>query len=383
MSSGPSAFMFASENQFSAQGYMDMDWTLLGDSSSDLQAALQGPPITASFSSGYPLCPDEGPGCYALEDLLPGNHFPFSPFPELPSPTPYLTSLTDTDGSLCDIPNSSTTTANILPLQAADIHLQAEALDGWPIFKCNPIVPSSECTPTAARHVNNLQTLLENCTEPIESSELTESTSALAPLLATTRERLTAVLQGLFNEAQHVYSLRGQAIGANTASGYTTPNPTGPGPSILLLPPPPVLESILRSCLAAYSPYYPFITSASNTINKRMESSRRPILPSIFLLLMLAAGAMMVGAGETHNQMAHGLVEICRISLRRQIEQDVQLAFDPEVLECALLLTIVAVWSGDKWQMDVGRSSLLFAWVMLILCFSCLLDCDMSKGDVS
>lgn len=369
-----SAFTFAGESHFSTQAlrqaedsYMDMDWTLLGDSSGDLHVpALPDPPITASLSSGiYPLCPDEGPGCYALEDLPQGD-FPFCAFPGMPSPTAYFPSLTDTDGSLSDLPYSLPTLTpagasqdNILPLQAADIQPH-EALDGWPIFKCNPIVPSRECTPTAAHHVNHLRTLLENCTEPIENSGLTESTSELAPLLATTRERLTAVLQGLFNEAQHVYSLRDLAIRTNTASRHSHPDFSAfGGSSILLLPPPLVLESLLQSCLAACSPYYPFITTASRTVSKRMESSRRPILPSIFLLLMLAAGAMTVGAGETHNQMAHGLVEICRISLRRQVEQDVQLALDPEVLECALLLTIVAVWSGDKWQMDVSFVSFL------------------------
>lgn len=125
------------------------------------------------------------------------------------------------------------------------------------------------------------------------------------------------------------------------------------GGSVLGLPPPSVLETLLRSYLCCYEPYYPFIFSASLNINERMKGSEN-ILPSMLLLLMLAAGAMAAGASEIYSKIAHGLVEICRISLRNLIEKNIKLASNHEVSQCALLNLIVSAWSGDKWQMDVS-----------------------------
>lgn len=128
------------------------------------------------------------------------------------------------------------------------------------------------------------------------------------------------------------------------------------GGSILVLPPPSVLEILLRSYLCCCEPYYPFIPIASLNINERMKG-RNTILPSMLLLLMFAAGAMAAGASETYSKIAHGLVEICRISLRNLIEKNIKLASDHEVSQCALLNLIVSAWSGDKWQMDVSLPS--------------------------
>jgi hypothetical protein len=244
-------------------------------------------------------------GDYAMDDCLP----PASLFPSL-------------DGS---IPN----------------HDQLHTLEGWPLFQCNPIMPSSACAPTAANHIKNLGCLLRGGNIPIQQCPVADSHTVVESLLTSTREKLIAALQWLCTEAQELYGLRGQDNGIR---GFAEP-------SIVVLPPPPVLDSLLRAYLTSYEPYYPFIPTVS--LNERMEG-RNTILPSMQLFLMLAGGGMTAGAGETCVQLAHGLLEICRISLRNLIEQNAILALDHEVSQCALLNILVSAWSGDKSQMNVS-----------------------------
>ncbi|KAJ5525404.1 hypothetical protein N7494_012054 [Penicillium frequentans] len=221
---------------------------------------------------------------------------------------------------------------------------QLETLEGWPLFQCNPVMPSSTCVPTAAKHVDNMHSLLRHNNMIVHNSQPVACNIVAEPLLASTREKLSAVMQGFYNEAQELYELRGSD---NRIPGYS-------GGSILVLPPPSVIEVLLRSYLCCCEPYYPFIPIASLNINERLKG-RNTILPSMLLLLMFAAGAMAAKANETYSKFAHGLVEICRISLRNVIEKNIKLASDHEVSQCALLNIIVSAWSGDKWQMDIAH----------------------------
>ncbi|KAJ5617969.1 hypothetical protein N7537_003083 [Penicillium hordei] len=225
---------------------------------------------------------------------------------------------------------------------ANDAELQA--LEGWPLFQCNPVTPSSACVPTVANHVKNLSALLGDGNMIIHEHQPIDSDVAIESLLTSTREKLSASLQGLYKEAQELYGLRGRNNGKLDHNGA----------SVLTLPSPPVWEFLFCACLRYCEPYYPFIPTATLKINERMEG-RNTILPSILLLLMLSIGAMAAGESEISPKIAHGLVEICRISLRRLIEQDIKLASNHEVSQCALLNIIASAWSGDKWQMDIAH----------------------------
>ncbi|CAG8910197.1 unnamed protein product [Penicillium egyptiacum] len=216
---------------------------------------------------------------------------------------------------------------------------QFHTLEGWPLFQCNPITPSSACAPTAANHVKNLDFLLRGGNIPIQQCHAVDSHTAIESLLVSTRENLIAVLQWLCTEAQELYGLRGQDDGIPGCSV----------PSIMMLPSPPVLDTLLRAYFTSYEPYYPFIPTMS--LNEHMDG-RCTNLQSMRIFLMLAGGGMTAGAGEACVQLAHGLLEICRISLRKLTEQNVILALDHEVSQCALLNLLVSAWSGDKWQMD-------------------------------
>lgn len=218
---------------------------------------------------------------------------------------------------------------------------QLHTLDGWPLFQCNPITPSSACAPTAANHVRNLDSLLRGGNIPIQQCPAVDSHIAVESLLVSTRENLIAVLQWLCTEAQGLYGLRGQD---NRIPGCSVP-------SIMTLPSPTVLDSLLKAYLTSYEPYYPFISTMS--LNQHMKG-RCINLSSMRICLMLAGGSMTAGAGEACMQLAHGLLEICRISLRNLTERNVILALDHEFSQCALLNLLVSAWSGDKWQMDVS-----------------------------
>ncbi|KAJ5785243.1 uncharacterized protein N7503_010455 [Penicillium pulvis] len=219
---------------------------------------------------------------------------------------------------------------------------QLEALEGWPLFQCNPVIPSSTCVPTAAKHVNEMHSLLRHDNMTAQHNQPVACNVVVEPLPASIRERLSTVMQGLYNEAQELYELQNLD---DRMPGYA-------GGSILILPPPSVLDILLRYYLCCCEPYYPFIPVAALNIDERMKG-RNTTLPSMLLLLMFAAGAMAAGANEIYSKIAHGLVEICRISLRNLIEKNIKLASDHEVSQCALLNLIVSAWSGDKWQMDM------------------------------
>ncbi|KAG2009275.1 hypothetical protein GB937_007874 [Aspergillus fischeri] len=183
-----------------------------------------------SWNHALPLSPGtlarstNDDGDYAMDDCVP----PASLFPSL-------------DGSL---PN----------------HDQLHTLEGWPLFHCIPIMPSSACVPTVASH----------------QKSIADSHTVVESLLTSTREKLIAALQGLW--------LRGQD---DEIRGFAEL-------SIVVLPPPPVLDSLLRAYLTSYEPYYPFIPTVS--LNGRLKG-RNTILPSMQLFLMLAGGGMTGRAG--------------------------------------------------------------------------------------
>lgn len=222
------------------------------------------------------------------------------------------------------------------------------ALEAWPIFQCNTIVSSNACPTTAKSHLRNMYAALGN-QKSLDNVRLTDQIAPIEPLQASTRDRLIAILQGFSTRTQKLHGLTG-SMDENSMLEPTAPN-------FLILPPPTVLESLLHSCLGSYEPYYPFLSAASLNPNQLMEKGNNAIISSLKLLLMLAAGAMTSGAGDI-DQISYGLLEICRVSLSYLIEEDVKLVSNPDVLQCALLYTLVAAWSGDKWQMDVSVSSL-------------------------
>ena len=83
---------------------------------------------------------------------------------------------------------------------------------------------------------------------------------------------------------------------------------------------------------------------------------------SLLLLLMLGQGALITPTIDG-RWLTGGLTEACRISLFDLIEKNIMMSGEPIVLHSALLFTVQAAWSGDKWQMDIamGQRGMYFS----------------------
>lgn len=220
------------------------------------------------------------------------------------------------------------------------------ALEGWSLFQCNPTVPSSSCPITARAHLTKLYTIIHSHDIGVDKWCLTDYEIAIEPLLPSTRDKLMAVIQDFSKRALRIHGLEG-----GSRHGSCSMNES-PAYRILILPAPAKLESVLRACLSCYQPYYPLLSAASLKTNELLDENNNSILGSIKLLLMLAAGTLVVGVGRT-SLIAYGLIEICRIALSDLIQEDVKLVSRFEFLHCAFLFIRIAIWCGDKWLMDV------------------------------
>jgi hypothetical protein len=98
------------------------------------------------------------------------------------------------------------------------------------------------------------------------------------------------------------------------------------------------------------APYYLLINGGVLDPNELMLNNQASTL---LLLLMIANGATSLPTTEARCLTA-GLTETCRISLVDIIEKDVELSADPVVLRCALLFTMLGVWGGDAWHMNIA-----------------------------
>ena len=83
---------------------------------------------------------------------------------------------------------------------------------------------------------------------------------------------------------------------------------------------------------------------------------------ALLVLLGVAYGASITPRSEAHD-LSVGLAEVCRLSLFDMIERDMVLCANSTVLSCALVFTILAAWSGDKWLMDIamGQRGMYFS----------------------
>ncbi|AEO62460.1 uncharacterized protein THITE_2083982 [Thermothielavioides terrestris NRRL 8126] len=248
------------------------------------------------------------------------------------SPDALLASLSHGEATDGHVPAASTLPRRMEP---PSVDSETEALESWPLFRCNPAAPSSSSTsnPTGPSQVKKLSALLRDVSmsTTTNTARPSGSSTAVEPLLAGTRETLTAVLQGLFHEAQQLYGFQ------------SSPDD---GLDVLTLPPPSEMDFLLRAAVDCYAPHYPAALLTAVEVNERIGANRatatlwpsapwRPAPPGRILRLPSA-------------------VDICRISLHKLVERNVQLASDPEFMQCALLLVIAMVWSGDKRLMEMG-----------------------------
>ena len=233
----------------------------------------------------------------------------------------------------------------------------------WPFFQCNPVERPSFTPPkTASIYLEGLAQTLKNPDtwtawmaqsekDKRERGQNFEPSISAVPLVSWSREKLLAITQGFLHKSLDIH--RTEILNSREDSPGSSPDSTTGG--FLMLPPPEVIQSFLNNYATRHQPYYACISGGKLDANILMQLSNSKA-SSLLVLLMIASGAISTPTVEA-RYLASGLTEACRISLFDMIEKDIFQARDPIILQSALLFTNLAVWSGDKWHMDVSLHS--------------------------
>nr|POF15245.1 hypothetical protein CFP56_42134 [Quercus suber] len=251
------------------------------------------------------------------------------------------------------------------------VHLNSDvapiiaAQDSWSVFRCTPIVPSTSCPKTARLNLELLEQTLRDheawsaWSPPWDESDNDpEDCVTVMQLHESTRDKLLAISQGFLYKALEIH--RQGSLPQHSSTGLHTPN-SHSGFNFVLLPPARVLEFFLRSYAISFERYFPLTSRGILDANELMHCYNDRAA-SLLVLMMIAQGAVSVPSRET-CMLTAGFAEACRISLFDLIEKDIIMSGDPIVLHAALLFTVQAAWSGDKWQMDIamGQRGMYFA----------------------
>lgn len=239
------------------------------------------------------------------------------------------------------------------------------AQDAWSVFRCLPTIPSTSCPKTARLNLELLEQTLRNHEGwSAWSPQWDEADFAggdhltVMQLHESTRDKLLAITQSFLHKALEIH--REGATHHSPATGLHSPG-SNSGSNFVLLPPARVLEYFLRSYANCFERYYPLTSRGILDANELMHCYNDRAA-SLLVLMMIAQGAMNIPSKEA-RMLTGGLIEACRISLFDLIERNVIMSGDPIVLHSALLFTVQAAWSGDKWQMDIamGQRGMYFA----------------------
>jgi hypothetical protein len=244
-----------------------------------------------------------------------------------------------------------------------DLGAIVAAQDGWTVFRCTPSIPSSSCPRTAKLNLERLELSLRNhegwsnWTPSWDESDFQQGGQVVVSKLGeATRDKLLAITQSFLHKALDIHK-----DGSSSASSGESPGSIASGTNFILLPPGRVLEFFLHSYANSFERYYP--TSARGVLDaNELMKNYNDKASSLLILMMIAQGAMNIPSVEA-RWLTGGLTEACRISLFDLIEKNIIMAGDPIVLRAALLFTVQAGWSGDKWQMDIamGQRGMYFA----------------------
>ena len=236
------------------------------------------------------------------------------------------------------------------------------AQDAWTVFRCQPTIPSTSCPKTAKLNLERLEQTLKNhdgwgtwSPQWDEADFAGADHLTVMQLHESTRDKLLAITQSFLHKALDIHREGG--------TSQATPGHHSPGDmsNFVLLPPARVLEYFLRSYANCSERYYP-LTSRGILDSNELMHCYNDRAASLLVLMMIAQGAMNIPSVDA-RMLTGGLTEACRISLFDLIEKNIILSGDPIVLHAALLFTVQAAWSGDKWQMDIamGQRGMYFA----------------------
>ena len=232
------------------------------------------------------------------------------------------------------------------------------AQDRWAYFQCNPPVDSGPFLKTAKVCLEGLEHVLESenawqyrdwqpqAIDPLYSGPGLQ----VEPLSSNAREKLVAVTQPILQKAFDTHHI-------DSRSQRSTESTEGKG--FITLPPPIVLEYSLKAYVRRCEPYYCCVPAGSLKANELMQGGNAKA-SCLLLLLMIAQGTAATPTIEARS-LSSGLTEACRISLNDLLQKDYDFIQNLMVLQCGLLATNVAVWSGDKCHMEVSSCCAMMA----------------------
>ncbi|KAI0407671.1 hypothetical protein F4802DRAFT_521407 [Xylaria palmicola] len=223
-------------------------------------------------------------------------------------------------------------------IQGHDAAVAAES--AWPVARCNALIYSGNCPPTASGHLDFLAQKLANHNTWAASSDaflqISPGCSTDQALVAPVQPRPRDNLLGIF---QHFLK-----------KTLDTHREDHRKEIYLLLPPAEILDYLLQIHVRTRYIFYSLMPRNRLDPNEMMNGNETA---AILVLLMIAQGASLAPNDEA-RALSPGLIEICRLSLFDVVEKKVEMCADLMVHRCALLFTLSAVWSGDKWLMDIS-----------------------------
>ncbi|PVI07731.1 transcription factor Bmr1 [Periconia macrospinosa] len=265
-------------------------------------------------------------------------------------------------GSSASMFYSSNRPTSIVDAGIPDIGAIIAAQDGWTVFRCTPSIPSSSCPRTAKLNLERLEQSLKNhegwsnWRPPVDESDYNqEGCIDVAKIHEATREKLFAITQSFLHKALDIHK------DDSSSSPSSGDSPGSASSNFVILPPAHVLDLFLRSYANSFERFYPTTARGLLDANELMQNYNDKA-SSLLILMMIAQGAMTIPSIEA-RWLTGGFTEACRISLFDLVEKNIIMAGDPIVLRAALLFTVQAAWSGDKWQMDIamGQRGMYFS----------------------
>ncbi|KAL9109564.1 MAG: hypothetical protein Q9227_005744 [Pyrenula ochraceoflavens] len=225
--------------------------------------------------------------------------------------------------------------------------LVRESRKHWSAFRCYHFDTESKCPKTAGCYLKDLMKTLANLQETatdwarINETE-SHSNSSFDSISERTRDKTLVFTQRLLKKATRIHRVR---------TDLKHPSETDvENEEFISLPSSRILEGFVQNYFRCFEPAYPSISFSRLDINALMSSTdHRP--PTLLLLLMVALGSMKSDLSAS-QALGNGLSEVCRIGLIDISEQNMDSQWDINALMSALLFTLLAAWSGDKWRMD-------------------------------
>jgi hypothetical protein len=227
----------------------------------------------------------------------------------------------------------------------AVIELNKPVLDDWPSFQCNPQNAQAINPKLGSQYLRRLEDTLNdqsiwNNVQDVGPNEQTDFGIDVESVQGSLRDKLMVISQWFLNRARDIH--RPGSDRTDSSASVT---------GFFILPPPPVLEAFLRIYSSRVEPHIPFFPEGRINLTQLIASNDEKS-STLLILLMVAYGAMGSTSSDAQN-LANGLLEICRICMFDIVEKNVQMTEHPIILRCALLYLSAAAWNGNRWHMDV------------------------------